>query len=258
MRGVLRRRRPLAVLVCALSLALALAMAAQAAEGGGACALDGIAPPAQPANTLTEEERAAGWVLLFDGTANLEHIWTGWGQDTVPDHWQVVDGCLVNRGGSTDLVTRFRIRSYELKLEFRVTAGANSGIFIRADDRFAAPNMTSPEFQILDNERHPDGRNPLTSLGASYALFPPMYDVAQEAGRWNRVHIIVNGDHVQFYLNKMKIVEYDMTSDEFREALARSHFASHEHYGKLESGQIVLQAHTGEVWFRDIKIRLIP
>jgi len=253
------RHSPL-VITCALGLMLALALAipVHAAENAGPCAQDGISPPAQPANTLSDEERDAGWILLFDGTDNFERQWTGWDQQTVPGHWQAVDGCLVNRSGSTDLVTRFRIRSYELKLEYRLTAGANSGIFIRADDRLAAPNLTSPEFQILDDARHPDGRNTLTSAGSSYAIFARMHDVAREAGRWNQVHIIVDGDHVKFYLNKVKTVEYDMTSPEFMSAVAASHFGVHEQYGRLLDGQIVLQAHTGEVWFRDIKLRLLP
>lgn len=258
MQFLFRWRRSPIVLICTLSLVLTLALAAQAAEDTGACAQDGIWPPAQPANTLSDEEREAGWILLFDGTDSFERQWTGWGQQTVPSHWQAVDGCLVNRSGSTDLVTRFRIRSYELKLEYRLTAGANSGIFIRADDRLSAPNLTSPEFQVLDDARHPDGRNPMTSAGASYAIFPRALDVSREAGRWNQVHIIVDGDHVQFYLNKVKTAEYDMSSPEFAAAVAASHFGAHPQYGKLEAGQIVLQAHTGEVWYRDIKIRMLP
>src|SRR5207302_9386855 len=109
----------------------------------------------------------------------------------------------------------------------------------------------------LDNQKHPDGRNPLTSAGSCYALYAPTKDVAKPVGEWNHVRLLVDGKHVEHWLNGEKVVEYDLGSDDWNQRLAKSKFADAKRFGKNDKGHIDLQDHGDEVAYRNIKIRPI-
>ena len=125
-------------------------------------------PPVPPQNTLTEAERAEGWKLLFDGRTTAG--WRGYAQKEMPKNWSVTDGVLVNAGGGGDIVTLDDSADFELALEWKISKGGNSGIFFHVSEDHTYPWETGPEMQILDNDDHPDGKNPLTSL-ASFKAF---------------------------------------------------------------------------------------
>ena len=135
-------------------------------------------------NTLTENEKAGGWRLLFDGkTTDGWHAFRG---KDVPDKWKVLHGALVispkngKQGG--DIVTDEGFDNFELSFEWKVTPGANSGVMYRVSEDESAAYLTGPEYQILDNKRHPDGRSKLTSAASCYALYAPSEDATRPVG----------------------------------------------------------------------------
>ena len=208
-----------------------------------------------PLNRLTPDEEAAGWRLLFDGT--LEG-WRGYQRSDAPGGWSVEGGILAFTPGvdDGDLMTVQQFGDFELELEWKIGEGGNSGIFYRATEAERAPYWTGPEFQILHNAGHPDGRAPETSAGSNYALHPPAEDVTRPVGEWNRVRIVLDGARVQHWMNDAKIVEYELWTDEWRALVADTKFADWPDYGMAPAGHIGLQDHGNPVWFRNIRIRV--
>ena len=208
---------------------------------------------AQQHNVLTAEEEAAGWRLLFDG-GTLEG-WRRYDGGEMTDGWRVEDGDLVHVGGGFDIIHEEPFADFELSLEWMVEPGGNSGIFYRAalgeDDIF----NTAPEMQVLDNAGHADGRNPLTSAGANYALHAPSADFTNPAGEWNSVGITVAGNSVEHRMNGELIVSYELGSPEWRDLVENSKFAEWPRYGKAASGHIGLQDHGDVVRYRNIKVK---
>lgn len=206
-------------------------------------------------NRLTAEEEAAGWTLLFDGTLDR---WRGYRQADPPAGWSVEDGILTFTpgAGGGDLMTREQFGDFELELEWKIGEGGNSGIFYRATEAERAPYWTGPEFQILHNEGHPDGRTPATSAGSNYALHAPIEDVTRPPGEWNRVRIVLDGARVEHWMNDVKIVEYELWTDEWRDLVAGTKFVDWPAYGMARTGHIGLQDHGDPVSFRNIRIRV--
>jgi hypothetical protein len=204
-------------------------------------------------NTLTESERADGWELLFDGTS-LDG-WRGYNRPDLPEGWEARDGSLVRTGPGGDIITDREFGDFELTLEWRLEEGGNSGVFYRAAEGEEWVYHSAPEMQVLDDGGHPDGQNPLTSAGSNYGLHPAPRGVVHPIGEWNQVRIVVQGDHVEHWLNGQKIVEYEFGSDDWKARVADSKFVEWPAYGQAERGHIGLQDHGDPVWFRNIKIR---
>jgi hypothetical protein len=210
---------------------------------------------AQSSNALSPAERAAGWRLLFDGKTTTG--WRGWKMDSMPSGWQVVDGALTRVGRAADIITTEKFRDFELSLEWKIAPKGNSGIFYRASEDDAAIYWTAPEMQLLDDAGHPD--DPRTrAAGSNYDLHPAPAGVVKPAGEWNAVRIVVQGNHVEHWLNGVKVVEYELGSPEWEAKVKASKFAPHPHYGRNREGYIGLQEHGASVAFRDIKIRVLP
>jgi hypothetical protein len=218
-----------------------------------------VAPVEPDVNTLTPDEIAEGWELLFDGQS-LER-WRGFKMDEVPPDWVVQEGTLHFQGehggeGHGDLMTREQFDNFELRLEWKVAPGANSGILYRVTEDYEQEFMTGPEFQIIDGseEFYPeleDGQK----VGADYALHPASKDASKPVGEWNTVRLVVNGAHVEHWLNGEKIVEFELWTDEWKEKVSQTKFADWPDYGLNKSGYIVLQDHGAPVWFRNLKIK---
>ncbi len=219
-------------------------------------------PSTQPAadmNTLTDAEKAAGWKLLFDGKTTTG--WRGYKKEKVPDAWQVIDGALVRvkRGG--DLITIEKYESFDLVLDWRISKAGNSGVIYHATEEDVSAAHTAPECQILDNV---DGADPQRA-GWCYALYQPPddpktgkpLDTTNPVGQWNTMRILVDGNHVEHWMNGVKYVEYELGSDDWNSRVAKSKFAAWPHWGKAKTGYIALQDHNGEVAFRNIKLRVI-
>ena len=212
---------------------------------------------AQPAaNTLTAAEKADGWRLLFDGQSVKG--WRGFRSDTPPEGWKAVDGALVREQGGGDILTTEQFDNFELRLEWKISKNGNSGIMFRVTQEGGQTYETGPEFQVLDNAGHKDGGNSLTSAGSNYALHPPVRDVTRPVGEWNDVRLIVNGAHVEHWMNGVKLLEYELWSDDWHERVKASKFNKMPHYGRAKRGHIVLQEHGNLVWYRNIKIKPLP
>ncbi|MCC6681332.1 MAG: DUF1080 domain-containing protein [Phycisphaeraceae bacterium] len=205
-------------------------------------------------NTLCDGEKEAGWQLLFDG-----RTLDGWHNFKKPGEpvagWEVQDGCIVRTAKSGDLVTDQVFGDFELQIDWKIPEGGNSGIFYRFDEKHDRVYDTGPEYQVLDNTKHNDGKSTSTSAGSNYALVAPVRDVTNPVGEFNHARIIVRGDHVEHYMNSVKLLEYEMGSDEWKQLVAASKFAEMPDYGSLSEGHIGLQDHGGPVWYRNIKIR---
>ncbi len=215
--------------------------------------LSAMGAPAPSDNVLTEEEKQAGWRLLFDG-ATLQG-WRGYRKDTCPDGWQVVDGALTRVKGGGDIVTVETFDDFELSIDWRIAPRGNSGIMYRVAETEGASYMTGPEYQILDNAGHGDGRHTLTSAASCYGLYAPSKDAARPAGEWNRARIVARGNHVEHWLNGEKVVEYEIGSDDWNRRVAGSKFKAWPQFAKVRKGHLCLQDHGDRVEYKNIKIR---
>lgn len=213
-------------------------------------------PSAPAPNTLSEHERALGVRLLFDGISTRG--WRGYGREGFPDGWQVVDGALTRVAEAGDIVTLDEFGDFLLEFEWRVAPGANSGVMLRVGEEHDAPWKTGPEYQILDDRAHRDGLDPLTSAGSNYAMHAPALDVARPWGEWNVGRILVQGAHVEHWLNGAKIVAYELGSEDWKQRVAQCKWKDHPDYGRRSRGRIALQDHGDFVAFRNIKIRVLP
>jgi hypothetical protein len=196
------------------------------------------------------------WRALFDGRS-LD-AWRGFRNSTVPAGWQVVDGALTRVGEGGDLITRDEFGDFELALEWKVAEGGNSGIMYRVTEDAGATYETGPEMQVLDDARHKDGESRLTAAGSAYGLYPAPAGVVKPAGEWNAVRIVVRGNHVEHWLNGIKVVEYELGSPDWKAKVEASKFKQWPGYGRAASGHIALQDHGDRVAYRDIRIRTLP
>jgi len=213
------------------------------------------AAPVVEHNTLTELEQEAGWLLLFDGETMIG--WRSYHDEELPAGWRVEDGTLHRFDGGGEIVSSGEYSSFELMVDWKVAEAGNSGIFYLAALGSDAIWESAPEMQVLDDERHPDGQSPLTSAGANYGLYPAPRGVVNAAGEWNHARIVVEGEHVEHWLNGVMVVEYELGSDEWDDLVASTKFAQWPEYGTARTGHIGLQDHGDPVWYRNIKIRVM-
>jgi hypothetical protein len=211
---------------------------------------------AHPAAATPAPAPAAAWTSLFDGHTTAG--WRGYRKDSLPAGWQVVDGALTRVGPAGDIITTGTYANFELTLEWKISPGGNSGIFYRASEDTDAIYWNAPEMQVLDDSGHSDGRSRLTAAGSDYGIYPSPAGVVKRAGEWNAVRLVVNGTHVEQWLNGVKVVEYEFGSRDWTARVAASKFAPHPHYGKNTAGHIGLQDHGDWVAFRNIRIRVLP
>jgi hypothetical protein len=213
---------------------------------------------AQTPNVLSDAERKGGWLLLFDGKTTAG--WHGYARTGIPAGWQVSDGALTRVGPGGDIVTDRKFTNFELRLEWKIAPGGNSGIFYRGVERSRERPLyySAPEMQVLDDARHPDGKSPLTSAGSVYGLYPAPRGIVKPANEWNAVRLVVRGNHVEHWLNDQQVVVYELGSSEWRARVKASKFAEWPEYGTAAEGVIGLQDHGDRVAYRNLKIRVDP
>lgn len=235
-------------------VALAMGLGAAGCGGGGEVPpawAEGAAEPG--ANALTEREIAEGVRLLFDGRSTAG--WRAYRGGGAPEGWQAVGGALTRMGPGGDIMTADEFDDFELSIEWRVARAGNSGIFFRVRGGAAAAYESGPEYQVLDDEGHPDGVVPETSAGSNYGLYAPAQAAARRAGEWNEARIVARGVHVEHWLNGVKIVAYELGSADWLARVRASKFAQWPDYGRASRGHIVLQDHGDPVAYRNIKLR---
>ncbi len=235
-------------------LACLLAACGGGANSNGDNGMPETSPP--PPNTLTADQRADGWRLLFNG-ADISQ-WRGFQMDSLPSGWQAVDGALTRVGPGADIITKDEFANFDLRLEWMISPKGNSGIMYRVTEADSATYRTGPEMQVLDDAGHPDGASRLTSAGSVYGLYPAPEGVVKPAGEWNDARIVVQGNHVEHWLNGQKIAEYELGSPEWEGKVKQSKFDQWKGYGRAASGHIALQDHGDRVAYRDIRIKVLP
>jgi hypothetical protein len=251
----------------------------RAAEARLACiallALVACSAEQQPQlNALSASEEAAGWKLLFDG--ETFEGWRGLGRDSIPEgHWVIEDGSIRKvasgavptapdgqplEGG--DIMTVESYRDFELVLEWKVSPAGNSGIKYNVSEEMSTASPPTHaalgfEYQILDDERHPDALNgPTRMASALYDLLPPGADkLLRPVGSFNEARIAFRETHGEHWLNGAKVLEFELGSAAFDSALAVSKYSPIDGFAAKRKGHIVLQDHGDDVWFRNIKIR---
>ena len=207
-------------------------------------------------NALSAEEQAAGWRLLFDGRSTAG--WRAYKGGAVPAGGQVIDGSLVHVKNGGDIVTEEEFGNFELAVDWKVAPAGNSGIFYRATEDAPRIYESAIEMQVLDDAGHVDGKSPLTSAGALYAMYPAPRGAVKPAGEWNQARVVSNGAHVEHWLNGVKTAEAESGSADWNAKVAGSKFAEWPGYAKAQRGRIGLQDHGDRVEFRNIRIRVLP
>ena len=219
-------------------------------------------------NALGVDEEKNGWQMLWDGKTT--DGWRGARLDEFPDKgWEIKDGILtvLSSGGEEsaaggDIVTKETFGDFELKVDFKITEGANSGIkyFVDTDLNKGPGSSIGLEYQILDDERHPDAK--LGNHEGSRTV-ASLYDLIKAdenkpinpIGEWNTAHIVSKDGHVEHWLNGMKVLEYERGSDEYKKLVSESKYVTWPNFGEAEKGHILLQDHGDHVSFKNIKIR---
>jgi hypothetical protein len=217
---------------------------------------------AENVNVLSADERRDGWELLFDGK-NMNH-WRPY-QNKPNNSWEVVDGTLhckaFNDQGPNqraDLVSLKQYQNFEFRFEWKVAPQTNSGVMFHVTEDLDEPYKTGPEYQILDDAGYPGEPEKSQLTGATYHMYAP--DAGRDlnpVGEWNEGRILVNGNHVEHWLNGLKVVEYEIQSDDWNKRIQSSKWKDFPEYGKRSKGHLDLQDHSNEVWFRNLKVKVL-
>ena len=230
--------------------------------------IEGMIMQSQKDNVLTVEEKKEGWELLFDGRTS--NGWRGAKLKNFPQKgWKIKDGVLTvlaSNGAESanggDIITVDAYKNFDLKVDFKITSGANSGIkyFVDPELNKGPGSAIGCEFQILDDERHPDAKLGVKgnrTLGSLYDLIPAENKKFNGIGKWNTAEIIVKGNHVEHWLNGKKVLEYERGNQMWRALVAYSKYRDWPNFGEAKTGYILLQDHGNEVSFKNIKIKIL-
>ena len=218
-------------------------------------------------NMLSKQEIKDGWKLIWDGKTT--NGWKGAFIDKFPEKgWKIENGELIvsktDGGESTnggDIITTEYYDNFELTVDAKLSVGANSGVKYFVDPTYLVPKGSAKglEYQLLDDEKHPDaknGRDGNRTIGSLYDLITADRNKRPSAiGEWNKVRIISNKNKIEHWLNGMKVVEYERGSQAFKDLVAISKYKDIPDFGLKPKGPILLQDHGDEVHFKNIKLR---
>jgi hypothetical protein len=206
------------------------------------------------AAALPAPQKGQPWRVLFDGTSLKE--WRGYKSETVPAAWRVENGALVKDTPVADIVSKDEFGDFELELEWRIGDAGNGGVFYRGTEEYDHIYWSGPEYQLLDDLKASDNKSRLTCAGAAYGIFPSPPGHLKPVGEWNLTRIVVDGSHVEHWLNGFKLLEYELGSPEWETKVKASKFAEWPNYGRAKRGHIAMQGdHSGALAFRNIRIR---
>ncbi len=219
-------------------------------------------------NDLSAQEKEQGFELLFDG--NSFDKWRGYGQPSMTSkRWNAVDGEIhvsKSDGSETgnDIITKETFDTFELKFDFKLTEGANSGVKYFVDEKFNSGGKSGIglEYQVLDDAKHPDAKMGVVgnrTLASLYDLIPAVKQNARfqkKIGEWNQGRIVVMPNNtVQHWLNGFKVVEYNRGDGIYQALVARSKYKDFDGFGLSKTGHLLLQDHGDEVHFKSLKVR---
>jgi hypothetical protein len=203
-------------------------------------------------------------IMLAIGIASaqdsqMRDTWRGWKSDGFPAGWKVEGNILSKAGEVDDLISKDVYGDFEAEFDWKLTKGGNAGFFYRGTREYDHIYWSAPEYQLLDDAHHPDGRDRLSSAAAAYALYAAPEGVVKPANEWNTARIVVKGAHVEHWLNDRKVVEYELWSPDWKEKVAKSKFAKYPKYGLAKRGHLGIQGdHAGNLTIRNLRIRELP
>lgn len=221
----------------------------------------------QPAGKQSSKaEQSADWRALFDG--KTLNGWRGFHSDKTPAGWTVADGCIkkikaqgeLGQAGG-DLITVDQFDNFEFQVDWKLAKGGNSGIkyLVSEDLPPTGKSAVSFEYQVLDDDNHPDAKMGIAGnrkAGSLYDVIPASSNKqVKPIGEFNQTRIVVKGNHIEHWLNGVKVVEFERGSEALRQRIAESKFKTIKGYGEMAKGHILLQDHGDEVWFCNLKIR---
>jgi hypothetical protein len=216
-------------------------------------------------DTLSAQEKADGWQLLFDGQTTRG--WHKYGGAPVGSAWKIADDALYldtsskvgeNIAGGGDIVTDDEFENFDLKLQWKISPNGNSGIMFYVNEdttKYKESYQTGPEMQVLDNEGHPDGKIKKHRAGDLYDLISCSKETVKPTGEWNDVEIKCLNGKLDLYLNGENVVSTTMWDDNWNKLIAGSKFKAWKGFGSFKKGKICLQDHHNAVWYRNIKIK---
>lgn len=206
-----------------------------------------------------DEEATGDWIAkrnaeAFDGST-LESF-RGYTTEAIGDGWSMTDGVLHFDGTkSGDVITKAEFGNCELEFDWKISEAGNSGVMYRVSLGDKKPYFTGPEYQVLDDAKHKDGKLESHRAGALYALYVPQNKTLKPVGEWNSSKIVLNGSSVEHWLNGSKVVEADFSSDDWNERVEASKFKKWKGFGKNKKGHFAFQDHGDPVWYRNIRIK---
>ncbi len=211
----------------------------------------------QKINTLTEAQIAEGWELLFNGADMSKWKLYNGGE---PTGWKIEEGVMKNSGVGSDfggdIITVKQYSNFELVLEWKIAPRSNSGVFYRVQEGVAqAIYQTGPEYQLIDDKGWPEKLQADQYSGANYGMHAPVNAKVKPIDDWNETRIVINGNHVEHWLNGVKVVDYEFYTDDWYARKNAGKWKDVATYGIAETGHIGLQDHGGLTMFRNIRIK---
>ena len=224
-------------------------------------------------NTMNKTELSGKWISLFDG--KTFNGWRGIGIDSIPNgHWEVENGTIHKiasgnvptmadgqplKGG--DLMTDKTFKNFELSFEWKISEGGNSGVKYNVSEEVSIKNGSSHalgyEYQVLDDEKHSDNLNPTHRAASLYDLIEAKGKSLKPVGEFNTARIVFNNNHLEHWLNGVKVVEAETDSPEFQELFKKSKYHKYPNFTVHKDVHIVLQDHGDDCWYRNIKIKIL-
>ncbi len=222
----------------------------------------------QKPNTLTSKEKADGWVLLFDG--QTMNGWRDFNGTSLTGPWEVQDGTIWTDGEGDDgngyIVTDREYANFDLKWEWKIARGGNSGMIYHAVEgpQYKVPYVTGPEYQIIDDDNWEEVNGyplePWQRCAVDYAMYVPDFEtrILKPAGQWNQSEIIFDNGHVTYLLNGKVTVEFDAWTPDWYARKDAGKWGHAPEYGLSRTGHICIQDHGYPAWFRNLKIKELP
>jgi hypothetical protein len=219
-----------------------------------------IASMITASNQLTDEQKAEGWTLLFNGENT-----NGWRffKNKENDTWEVLNGTLHCKSDSlakkrSDIMTNDQYENFELSFDWKVAPKSNSGVMFRVTEENERPYLSGPEYQLIDDLGYPSKLTDTQTTGSNYDMHAaPADKPVKPVGEWNNSRIVVNGNHVEHWLNGSKLLEYEIGSDDWKTRKAGSKWKNAAGYGVAKKGHIDFQDHGDEAWFRNIMVKAL-
>ena len=252
-------RRAFLITAAAVAAMLSLAACADGKAGAkGDSSAATVAAAAKPQTTKGDlpVSKTVVWTPLFDASMSQ---WRAWKSDAMPSGWTFADSVLTKDGNVADLESKAQFANFELEFDWMVSEAGNAGVFYRVTEEYDKPYWSGPEYQLLDDAKHPDGKDPMRTAASAYGLYGPPAGVVKPGGQWNSARIVVAGNFVEHWLNGQQVVQYTLKSPEWAAKVKASKFGAYPNYGLGRRGFLSIQGdHSGKLSIRAMRIRELP